>query len=143
MQNSSAKEKRWKMETKVWHRRKSITNLISRCWRYSECWLWTWNHRYVYSIEESTLAYNYWGSPWRLRAYEAAGKFVILFCNSSLHCDTDSKGWDKKPGVKILFGRWQDVVGDLELYDGIFFDTYGEFYYQLKSFHDLLGPHLR
>lgn len=33
-------------------------------------------------------------------------------------------GWDKKPGVRILAGRWQDVIGELEEYDGIFFDTY-------------------
>lgn len=30
----------------------------------------------------------------------------------------------------------------MKLYDGIFFDTYGEYYKQLKLFHDLLGPHL-
>jgi protein arginine N-methyltransferase 2 len=30
-------------------------------------------------------------------------------------------GWDKKPGVKIIFGRWQDVMDQLEVYDGIFF----------------------
>jgi hypothetical protein len=35
-------------------------------------------------------------------------------------------GWDKKPGVTILFGRWQDVLPALEQsFDGIFFDTYG------------------
>ena len=30
-------------------------------------------------------------------------------------------GWDKKPGVKIIFGRWQDVLDQLQVYDGIFF----------------------
>ena len=34
-----------------------------------------------------------------------------------------AKGWDKNPGVRILFGRWQDVLPQLETYDGIFFDT--------------------
>jgi len=34
-----------------------------------------------------------------------------------------AQGWGKKPGVKILFGRWQDVLPQLETYDGIFFDT--------------------
>lgn len=29
-------------------------------------------------------------------------------------------GWDKKPNVKILFGRWEDVLDQLEQYDGIF-----------------------
>lgn len=32
-------------------------------------------------------------------------------------------GWDKKPGVKILFGRWQDVIDEAGPFDGIFFDT--------------------
>ncbi|KAJ3019950.1 hypothetical protein HKX48_001540 [Thoreauomyces humboldtii] len=47
-------------------------------------------------------------------------------------------GWDKKPGVRILFGRWQDVLGDLKAYDGIFFDTFGEYYDDLKEFHEHL-----
>ena len=34
-------------------------------------------------------------------------------------------GWDKKPGVTIVFGRWQDKLAELGTYDGIFFDTYG------------------
>eukprot|EP01127_Copromyxa_protea_P005444 TRINITY_DN15373_c0_g1_i1.p1 TRINITY_DN15373_c0_g1~~TRINITY_DN15373_c0_g1_i1.p1 ORF type:complete len:361 (+),score=73.89 TRINITY_DN15373_c0_g1_i1:50-1132(+) len=52
-------------------------------------------------------------------------------------------GWDKKPGVKIVFGRWQDVIHDLGFFDGIFFDTYGEFYEHLKEFHEYLGDHLK
>ena len=47
-------------------------------------------------------------------------------------------GWDKKPGVKIIFGRWQDVLDQLELYDGIFFDTFGEYYDDLKEFNDVV-----
>lgn len=31
-------------------------------------------------------------------------------------------------GVRVLFGRWQDVAPQLTSYDGIFFDTYGEYY---------------
>jgi len=36
-------------------------------------------------------------------------------------------GWDRRPGVTILFGRWQDVLPRLleRKFDGIFFDTYG------------------
>ncbi|KAL2914146.1 Arginine N-methyltransferase 2 [Polyrhizophydium stewartii] len=52
-------------------------------------------------------------------------------------------GWDKKPGVRILFGRWQDVVDQLETYDGVFFDTFGEYYDELKEFHQILPNHLR
>ncbi|KAJ3195283.1 hypothetical protein HK101_000622 [Irineochytrium annulatum] len=54
-----------------------------------------------------------------------------------------SDGWDKKPGVRIVFGRWQDVMDQLETYDGIFFDTFGEYYEDLKEFHDHLPNLLR
>lgn len=27
-------------------------------------------------------------------------------------------GWDKRENVKIIFGRWQDVLSQLETYDG-------------------------
>ena len=45
-------------------------------------------------------------------------------------------GWDKK--ATILFGRWQDVVDKLDVYDAIYFDTFGEYMDDLKEFHDLL-----
>jgi hypothetical protein len=36
-------------------------------------------------------------------------------------------GWGSRPGVTILFGRWQDLLPELlrRRFDGIFFDTYG------------------
>lgn len=40
-----------------------------------------------------------------------------------MHAHMLAQGWDKKPGVCILFGRWQDVLPQLDTYDGIFFDT--------------------
>ncbi|XP_004501531.1 protein arginine N-methyltransferase 2 [Cicer arietinum] len=47
-------------------------------------------------------------------------------------------GWGQKENVKIVFGRWQDVLSQLETYDGIFFDTYGEYYEDLREFHQHL-----
>ena len=49
-------------------------------------------------------------------------------------------GWDKKPNVTILFGRWQDVLtNDMNVkFDGVFFDTYGEHHTDLEDFHSLL-----
>ncbi|KAB1204021.1 Arginine N-methyltransferase 2 [Morella rubra] len=47
-------------------------------------------------------------------------------------------GWAEKENVKIIFGRWQDVLSQLETYDGIFFDTYGEYYEDLREFHQHL-----
>lgn len=46
-------------------------------------------------------------------------------------------GWGEKPGVRVVFGRWQDVIHELGVcYDGIFFDTYGEFYKDLQEWHE-------
>jgi len=54
-------------------------------------------------------------------------------------------GWDKKPGVVICFGRWQDILPKLRSeqyqqnigleFDGIFFDTYAEHSYDMEDFH--------
>ncbi|XP_022768681.1 protein arginine N-methyltransferase 2 isoform X2 [Durio zibethinus] len=52
-------------------------------------------------------------------------------------------GWGKKDNVKIIFGRWQDVLSQLESYDGIFFDTYGEYYEDLRDFHQHLPKLLK
>ncbi|CAK9182853.1 unnamed protein product [Ilex paraguariensis] len=52
-------------------------------------------------------------------------------------------GWGEKENVKILFGRWQDVLSQLESYDGIFFDTYGEYYEDMREFHQHLPSLLK
>ncbi|KAL9348922.1 hypothetical protein Peur_060288 [Populus x canadensis] len=52
-------------------------------------------------------------------------------------------GWGEKDNVKILFGRWQDVLSQLGTYDGIFFDTYGEYYEDLREFHQHLPALLK
>lgn len=52
-------------------------------------------------------------------------------------------GWGDKPGVTILHGRWQDVLPRLGQYDGIFFDTYGEYYQEMAGFHEALPRLLR
>lgn len=44
-------------------------------------------------------------------------------------------GWDRRPGVKILQGRWQDVIHECSGFDSVFFDTYGEHYSDLQDFH--------
>ncbi|KAL7268356.1 Arginine N-methyltransferase 2 [Rhizina undulata] len=47
-------------------------------------------------------------------------------------------GWDKKPNVEILFGRWQDKLPEIvargETFDAIYFDTFAEPYTALKEF---------
>ena len=53
--------------------------------------------------------------------------------SNAIFAQMKAQGWDKKPGVKIVFGRWQDSLQELEKYDGIFFDTYSEYYEDLRS----------
>ncbi|KAG0222732.1 S-adenosyl-L-methionine-dependent methyltransferase [Mortierella sp. GBAus27b] len=67
---------------------------------------------------------------------------TIIEAHPDVYAHMIKEGWDKKPGVKILFGRWQDVVDQLEVYDGIFFDTFGEYYDDLRSFHEIVPNHL-
>lgn len=52
-------------------------------------------------------------------------------------------GWGEKKNVKIILGRWQDVLPQLESYDGIFFDTYGEYYEDMREFHQQLPSLLK
>ena len=35
-------------------------------------------------------------------------------------------GWLEKPNVNIIFKPWQEVLGDLPKFDGIYFDTWHE-----------------
>ncbi|KAI8852962.1 S-adenosyl-L-methionine-dependent methyltransferase [Chytridium lagenaria] len=71
------------------------------------------------------------------------GTHTIIEAHPDVYAKMIADGWDKKEGVKILFGRWQDVIDQLETYDGIFFDTFGEFYDDLREFHDHLPNILR
>ncbi|KAL9243648.1 hypothetical protein vseg_017508 [Gypsophila vaccaria] len=52
-------------------------------------------------------------------------------------------GWGEKKNVKIILGRWQDVLPQLGSFDGIFFDTYGEYYEDLREFHQQLPKLLK
>ncbi|XP_074273226.1 protein arginine N-methyltransferase 2 [Silene latifolia] len=52
-------------------------------------------------------------------------------------------GWGEKKNVKIVLGRWQDVIPKLDSYDGIFFDTYGEYYEDLREFQQHLPKLLK
>ena len=45
---------------------------------------------------------------------------------------TPFAGWDQKPGVRIAFGRWQDVIKDLGPFDSIFYDTYAEHFTDMQ-----------
>eukprot|EP01025_Chloroclados_australasicus_P004371 TRINITY_DN1106_c0_g1_i13.p1 TRINITY_DN1106_c0_g1~~TRINITY_DN1106_c0_g1_i13.p1 ORF type:complete len:367 (-),score=41.46 TRINITY_DN1106_c0_g1_i13:672-1772(-) len=51
-------------------------------------------------------------------------------------------GWDKKPNVRIVFGKWQEELPKLGKFDGIFYDTYGEYYADMQELHQLLPSKL-
>ncbi|MBW0520090.1 hypothetical protein O181_059805 [Austropuccinia psidii MF-1] len=64
------------------------------------------------------------------------------------------EGWDKKPGVVIYSGRWQEFLNEIQTgtfeanFDAVYWDTFSEDYRDLKDFFknvfDLLsGPHSR
>lgn len=63
---------------------------------------------------------------------------TIIEAHPDVYAKMIQDGWDKKQNVRILFGRWQDMLESLESYDGIFFDTFGEFYDDLKEFNDIV-----
>ncbi|KAJ2958538.1 hypothetical protein NQZ79_g5891 [Umbelopsis isabellina] len=71
-----------------------------------------------------------------LQKYKPRNHYIIE-AHPDVYAHMKELGWDKKEGVTICFGRWQDVLPTLEqAFDGIFFDTYGEFYDELRNFHD-------
>ncbi|KAG2173436.1 hypothetical protein INT44_008788 [Umbelopsis vinacea] len=71
-----------------------------------------------------------------LQKYKPRHHFIIE-AHPDVYAHMKELGWDKKAGVTILFGRWQDVLPTMEQsFDGIFFDTYGEFYDDLHNFHE-------
>ena len=47
-------------------------------------------------------------------------------------------GWGNKKNVKIIFSKWQDVIDNLDTYDGIYFDTWDDY-----GFYDILLPKLK
>jgi len=65
-------------------------------------------------------------------------RHTIIEAHPDVYAKMLRDGWAQRPGVKILFGRWQDFLmnGELESYDGIFWDTFGEHYRDQKVFHD-------
>lgn len=64
---------------------------------------------------------------------------VIIEAHPTVYNKMIVDGWDKKKNVRICFGRWQDELPKLleegVMFDGIFYDTYGEHFTDLEDFH--------
>jgi len=50
---------------------------------------------------------------------------TIIEAHRDVHAHMLEAGWGDRPGVRIVYGRWQDVLPQLGTFDAIFFDTYG------------------
>ncbi|KAF2402180.1 arginine N-methyltransferase 2 [Trichodelitschia bisporula] len=68
----------------------------------------------------------------------------IIEAHPEVVASMKEKGWDKKPGVVVHEGRWQDVLpeliarsaetGEELVFDSVYFDTFAEDYGALKEF---------
>jgi len=63
---------------------------------------------------------------------------TIIEAHPDVYAKMIEDGWDKKPNVKIIFSKWQDVIVDLPKYDGIYFDTWND-----NDVFDTLLPHIK
>lgn len=67
---------------------------------------------------------------------------VIMEAHPLVYKKMIQDGWDKKSNVRICFGKWQDELPKLIeegiIFDGIFYDTYGEHFTDLEDFHNSL-----
>ncbi|KAI8820575.1 S-adenosyl-L-methionine-dependent methyltransferase [Fimicolochytrium jonesii] len=65
---------------------------------------------------------------------------VIIEAHPDVYAHMVAEGWTTRPNVTVIFSRWQDALPQLyampEPFDGIFFDTFGEYYDDLKEFHE-------
>ena len=87
------------------------------------------------------------------RAAAAGGRVrthTICEAHPAVYAKMLADGWADKPGVRIVFGRWQDQLPVLTggpdgsgCFDAIFFDTYGEHHSDMQEFHAALPSMLR
>lgn len=50
-------------------------------------------------------------------------RHTIIEAHPDVYQHMKELGWHEKDGVEIIFGRWQDVVENLDAYDGKFVDS--------------------
>ncbi|KAK5098518.1 Arginine N-methyltransferase 2 [Exophiala xenobiotica] len=62
----------------------------------------------------------------------------IVEAHSDVLTNMESQGWDKKPGVTLHPGRWQDILPQLvaenKTFDAIYYDTFAESYSDFREF---------
>lgn len=69
---------------------------------------------------------------------KAPASHHIIEAHADVVAEMKKRGWDKKPGVVIHEGRWQDIlpalVGNGETFDAIYYDTFAESYADFRDF---------
>ncbi|KAI6157754.1 hypothetical protein BKA82DRAFT_13951 [Pisolithus tinctorius] len=68
---------------------------------------------------------------------------VIIEAHPDVLAHMRERGWHGKPGVKVMAGKWQDVIQskefrDLGKFDVVYNDTFAEGYQELHKFFKLL-----
>lgn len=62
----------------------------------------------------------------------------IVEAHPDVLTNMENQGWDKKPGVTIHPGRWQDILPQLvaenQTFDAIYYDTFAESYSDFREF---------
>lgn len=77
---------------------------------------------------------------------KAPRSHTIIEAHPDVYAKMLKDGWDKKPGVRIFHGRWQDVLREqgeeLGDFDGVFFDTFDDVDH-MRDFHAHLNKLVR
>lgn len=77
------------------------------------------------------------------RLSEPPSLHVIIEAHPDVLAHIRERGWHNKPGVKVMAGKWQDVIQskefrDLGKFDVVYTDTFAEDYQELHKFFKLL-----
>lgn len=77
------------------------------------------------------------------RLSEPPSLHVIIEAHPDVLAHIRERGWHNKPGVKVMAGKWQDVIQskefrDLGKFDVVYTDTFAEDYQELHKFFKIL-----
>ena len=65
---------------------------------------------------------------WTVSVSQASSPLPYLQAHPDVYKHMIKLGWDKKPGVNVVFGRWQDVIEKVcSLLPGVFVKVHASF----------------
>eukprot|EP00312_Isochrysidales_sp_CCMP1244_P042076 CAMPEP_0202755546 /NCGR_PEP_ID=MMETSP1388-20130828/15077_1 /ASSEMBLY_ACC=CAM_ASM_000864 /TAXON_ID=37098 /ORGANISM="Isochrysis sp, Strain CCMP1244" /LENGTH=284 /DNA_ID=CAMNT_0049423361 /DNA_START=128 /DNA_END=983 /DNA_ORIENTATION=- len=68
---------------------------------------------------------------------------TIVEAHPDVWANMHARGWASRPRCALVFGRWQEALPRLGLYDAIFYDTFGEGVAEFDAFCAVLPALLR